>query len=307
MPAPEKRRSGALQTGFETTLRLLLLAGLVAMGAACGSSSNGNSEELACAGDATAFSRQIEQYAADRLSARVEGRAGQIDALKVQVPKLDVSADGVAKRLPLGPCQHIYRFDYRSLGNSGAPFEYVEVDWNTEGKPRGPNNSFVTPHFDFHFYLLPRAQVDQAMQCESSNGRTCDPFLTSYDRTRRFLEMPAPERLPSSYKPDVDSSIPEMGLHHLDFANEYTVSYVDHHPTLLYGSFGGQIAFLESSVTPVTLRDAINSSSHTVKFPLAQPPTCPAERWPSDFTVRYLPRSEGFEVAFAGFKSCSPE
>lgn len=286
-------------------LRLLLVAGMVSVVAACGSSSEGSSEELACAGDAAAFSRQMEKYTSGRLSARVEERSGKIEALKVRIPRLDVSSEGVAEQLPLGPCQHVYRFDYRDLGKSGAPFQYVEVDWNTEGKPRGPNNSFVTPHFDFHFYLLPRQQVGQAMQCESSNGRTCDPFLTSYDQTRRFLEMPAPERLPNSYKPDVDSSIPEMGLHHLDFADEYAVDYVNHHPTLLYGSFEGQIAFLEPSVTPVTLRDAIDSSSHTVRFPLAQPRTCPAERWPRDFVVRYLPSSGGFEVAFDRFRPCS--
>ena len=281
----------------------LLAALAIAVLAGCGGA-DGGGEELACDGDADAFSRQMDEYGSGRFATATPQQQGRLDALMVRIPKLDVAAAGTAEQLPLGPCQYIYRFQYLDLERDAAPFEYVEIDWNTEGEPRGPNGSFVTPHFDFHFYLLPRQQVDSELQCKSSNGRTCDPTLTAYDRTRRFLEMPAPEELPSSYKPDIDSSIPEMGLHHLDFAPEYTVDYVNHHPTLIYGSFDQEVVFLESSVTPVTLRDAVDSSSHRVSVPLAQPEVCPAPRWPTSFVVRYLPDSGGFEVGFAGFEDC---
>jgi hypothetical protein len=46
--------------------------------------------------------------------------------------------------------QTIYRFAYRNLTSTQTPIKYIEVDYNTEGKKRGPNGAFIQPHFDFH-------------------------------------------------------------------------------------------------------------------------------------------------------------
>lgn len=48
----------------------------------------------------------------------------------------------------------VFRFQYIDIPQfDNLLFNYVEIDWNTEGLPRGPNNSFVYGHYDFHFYL----------------------------------------------------------------------------------------------------------------------------------------------------------
>jgi len=228
-------------------------------------------------------------------------------SVSVEIPRIRFTGSGGSATLPVGPCQHIYRFRFRNVRAPGvlapSPFRYVEVDWNTEGLPRGPNNSFVSPHFDFHYYLRPRRAVDAATMCVSSNGRTCDPFRTSYAQMRRFLRLPPPKFIPASYAPDVGSSIPLMGLHLLDRKFHYTVHNVDHHPTLLYGTFDGEVLFAEASVTLATLQDAIAARGHVVSFRFRQPQAVRGGvPWPTRFAIRYLPTSGTFRAGFEQFR-----
>jgi hypothetical protein len=228
--------------------------------------------------------------------------------VSVDIPPIRFTGAGRSATLPVGPCQHIYRFRFESVRAPGAkapsPFRYAEVDWNTEGRPRGPNNSFVSPHFDFHYYLRPRRVVDATTMCVSSNGRTCDPFRTSYAQMRRFLRMPAPAFIPASYTPDVGSSIPMMGLHLLDRTFHYTVHNVDQYPTLLYGTFDGNVLFAEASVTLATLQDAIAAPGHVVSFRFRQPRTVEGGvPWPTRFAIQYIPASGTFRAAFERFRA----
>jgi hypothetical protein len=239
----------------------------------------------------------VQSNTADGVPARVS----------VEIPQIRFTGSGRAATLPVGPCQHIYRFRYEKVrapgGATPSPFRYLEVDWNTEGLPRGPKNSFVSPHFDFHFYLRPRRVVDAKTMCRSSDGKTCDPFKTSYAQMRRFLRMPAPPFIPKSYAPDVGSSIPMMGLHLLDRTVDYTVRHVDHHPTLIYGTFDGKVLFAEASVTLATLQDAVAAPGHAVSFRFRQPRIVQgAVPWPTRFTVQYLP-SGTFRAGFERFRT----
>lgn len=233
--------------------------------------------------------------------------AGVPAGVSVEVPPIRLTGAGRSATLPVGPCQHIYRFQFENVRAPGgavpSPFRYVEVDWNTEGRPRGPNNSFTSPHFDFHYYLRPRRWVDMNTMCGSSNGKTCDPFKTSYAQMRRFLTLPPPAFVPASYAPEVESSIPMMGLHLLDRTFDYTVHNVDHHPTLIYGTFDGKVLFAEASVTLATLQDAIAAPGQVVSFPFRQPRAVQGGvPWPTRFTIRYLP-SGTFRAAFERFRA----
>jgi hypothetical protein len=138
--------------------------------------------------------------------------------------------------------------------------------------------------------------------CESSNGKTCDPFKTGYAQMRRFLKMPAPAFVPASYAPDTGSSIPMMGLHLLDRTFDYTVRNVDHHPTLIYGTFDGKVLFAEASVTLATLQDAIAAPDHAVSFRFHQPRRVQGGvPWPTRFTIRHLPDGR-FRAGFERFR-----
>jgi hypothetical protein len=207
----------------------------------------------------------------------------------------------------VGPCQTIYRYAFSQIRAprpaAASPFKYVEVDWNTEGLPRGPQGSFVSPHFDFHFYTRQKSWIDQHLMCGSSNGKTCDPQKTSYAQMRRFLLAPPPADVPLGYFPDVGSSIPEMGLHLLDGYVHYSITEVNNHPVLIYGTYDGQIVFAEASVTQYNLQDAMQAPSHTVSYVYRQPRTYQHRSWPTRFTITYHPRTRGFTAAFSDIRT----
>jgi hypothetical protein len=253
--------------------------------------------------------RLMNAYArAGKYRAVQANTAGGVPAsVSIEIPPIRFTGAGRSATLPIGPCQHIFRFRYSNVHASGvrtpSPFRYIETDWNTEGMARGPNDSFSSPHFDFHYYMRSRHVVDATMMCMSTNGKTCDPFRTSYAQMRRFLTMPPPAFIPASYAPDVGSSIPMMGLHLLDRTFHYTVRHVDHSPILLYGTFDGKIMFAEASVTPATLQDAIAAPSHVISFRFRQPRTVQGGvAWPTRFAIQYLPSSGTFRAAFEAFR-----
>jgi hypothetical protein len=238
---------------------------------------------------------------------QVDGRSGRVRRVLVEIPAIAFDGPGRSGTLPAGPCQTIYRFAFPDIeargGAKPSPYAYAEVDWNTEGLPRGPNDSFSSPHFDFHFYLRPRAVVERRLRCPSSDGRTCDPLRTGYRQMRRFLDLPRPAFLPPGYFPDPGSSIPAMGLHLLDRRAAYTVAAVDHRPTLIYGTFGGKVLFSEASVTLLTLQDAMAEPDHELSFRYRQPRRVRGHvAWPTRFVVRYRPRTGTFLAGFARFR-----
>lgn len=240
---------------------------------------------------------------------RSYNRSGKFPAVQesrkvwVEIPPIDFTGSGRSSTLPTGPCQHIYRFRFpqvRAVAGSPSPFRYVEVDWNTEGEPRGPKGSFLSPHFDFHFYLPSREVMDATTKCRSSNGKTCDALLTGYAQMRRFLRLPPPAYVPRGYRPDVGSSIPLMGMHLLDTRFPYSVPYVDRHPVLLYGTFKGKVIFAEASVTLKTLQRAVAARPHVISFRFRQPRRVRGGvPWPTRFTIEYLPETGGFRAGFA--------
>ncbi|MCW3006594.1 MAG: hypothetical protein JWP17_1220 [Solirubrobacterales bacterium] len=294
-------RIGGAVTGL--ALALALVAGLPSLAGA-------QLAAPACTTvDPTAGNAQMAAYgaAAPPTARQVDRRSGMPASVSVQLPVIAFDGPGSSPSLPVGPCQTIYRFAYPAIqiarGSTRTPFAYAEVDWNTEGLPRGPNNSFTSPHFDFHFYLRPRHWVDHRTMCPSANGRTCNEVTTPYAQMRRFMDLPASRFLPAGFFPDTGSEIPMMGTHILDGAATYTVDAVNHSPTLIYGSYGGEMLFAESSVTLYTLQDAMNAPSHEVSFAYRSPPRVHNGRpWPTRFVVRYLPATGGFTGSFEGFR-----
>ena len=263
--------------------------------------------DAACAqGTPADWTAQMDAYTAAGAYPAVQTQDGNaISSVMVEVPKIDFSGPGLSSTLPVGPCQTIYRFQYSDISapdGAAMPFQYVEIDWNTEGEPRGPNGTFISPHFDFHFYLQSKSAVDQMMQCVSTNGKTCDQFETSYDQMRLFQDMPLSPYVPANYRPDVGSAIPEMGLHLLDATFDYTVDNVNHTPTLIYGTFNGQVVFAEASVTLFTLQDVVAAPDHQITYAFEQPQQFANNiSWPTNFQIIYNPDTGGFQAGFIDF------
>ncbi len=193
-------------------------------------------------------------------------------------------------------------------GGIAGPFPYMELDWNTEGITRGPNGAFVYPHFDFHFYTKP-AEFIQSLSCVPlpPTDRVCDAFRTDYERMRAFHNMVPGEYLPDTYRPDLLSAIPEMGLHYVDSGFEFTVDSVNNTPVLLYGSYDGEIAFIKGAVTIFTLANVKAAPDQSLSWDFPQPQENWAEiDWPTRFTITYLPETDQFEAGFTDFVRREP-
>lgn len=291
-----------------------LTAGAVALSASASSQTGRNARAAAdasacAAGDPVTEARQMDNYRhAGTYPATTTGnRRGVPSRVSLTLPPIAFTGAGQSSTLPNGPCQTIYRFAYRNFttarGAARSPFQYIEVDWNTEGQPRGPNNSFTSGHFDFHFYLRPRTFIDSQLRCVSTNGRTCDQQRTPFAQMRRFLRLPLTAVVPAQYFPDTGSSIPQMGFHLLDGRVKFTVNGVNHNPVLLYGTFNDRLAFLEASVTQFNLQDLVTSRGHNLSYTIRQPSAYQESPWPTQFSMQYDPRTRRITATLGGFKA----
>lgn len=226
--------------------------------------------------------------------------SGKAEAVTLRIPSpFKQPVDPKHSQLPLQPEASIYRFKYLDIAGHSQPFQFLEVDWNTEGQPRGPNGSFVNAHFDFHFYLRPRRYLQQEVNCPSK-GKTCDAFKTSYAQMQRFLWLPDAPLLPEGYAPDSGSPIAQMGLHNLDAKFDYTIKNVNHNPVIIYGSFDNQLLFLEASLTLFAFQDALAQPGETLSWEIRQPAEYMLDWWPSHFTLTYLSSEDVFVLKMVG-------
>jgi hypothetical protein len=238
---------------------------------------------------------------------RSDGDRVAPDSIRLTVPSPFAGGRTLANSLlPIQPQSSIYRFKYQDISAASRPafpFQYLEVDWNMEGLPRGPNGSFITPHFDFHFYTKDKAYVEHRMDCVST-GKTCDAMKTGYDQMRNFLSLPPNTFVPANYFPDNDSSIAAMGIHNLDGKFQYDVANVNHNAVIIYGSFEGEVAFLEVALTLYAFQDAAESAKQGRKqtWPILQPKSYAYPWWPTEVSLEYVPKNNTYVFSFAGFE-----
>jgi hypothetical protein len=83
----------------------------------------------------------------------------------------------------------------------------------------------------------------------------------------------------------------------------YSVEEVNHHPVLLYGSFDGELLFVEASVTQYNLQDAMEAPSHTLSYVYRQPRRYEQPSWPTRFTITYHPGTGAFTAGFTGIRT----
>ena len=259
-----------------------------------------------------ASDKAMEKYASRpewkvAVPTRAEGDRTAPESIRLTVPSPFAGGWTLGNSvLPTQPQSSIYRFKYDVISASSDPqfpFRYLEVDWNMEGQPRGPNGSFSTPHFDFHFYTKDKSFVEHRMDCVTS-GKTCDAMKTGYDQMRNFLSLPPDPFVPTKYFPDNDSSIAAMGMHNLDGSFKYTVPNVNHNAVIIYGSFDGELAFLEVSLTLYAFQDAVALARQGKKksWRILQPRQYAYAWWPTEASLAYIPQDHTFTFEFSGFE-----
>jgi hypothetical protein len=106
-------------------------------------------------------------------------------------------------------------------------FDFVLMEWNPHGHE--PAGIYDKPHFDFHFYMVPEAEVDA----------TTDMSI---------ITKPVPAvYVPANYV--AGPPVPKMGLHWLDVTSSEFQPGGTFTQTFIFGSNDGKMTFYEPMIT----------------------------------------------------------
>lgn len=140
-----------------------------------------------------------------------------------------------------------------------TPFDHLVINWNVHGHP--PMGVFTVPHFDFHFYTITLAEQ-----------MAIPPYSPA--SAAKFDLLPPSGFMPASYVAD-PGGIPAMGKHWADPAAPSPFTH-----TMIYGSYNGQVNFVEPMVTLSVLQ-----AGTTINTTYAQPQNfAKAGKW---YPVKY--------------------
>lgn len=195
----------------------------------------------------------------------------------------DVDGDGRID--PLTECAGGYYLPLRLPANAPAPYRWVLLNWNPFGHP--PAGVYDVPHFDAHFYVMPRSAVTTIRY-----GK-CD-LLVACDQIPEIAK-PLPARyVPSGYPASMADTVEIAMGDHLDTGAGFVNG-----ATFIYGAIRGSLAFLEPMVRLDALRHAPGGGPRQCT-PVAQPPSWERGGWyPTSYCFGQT-ASGGYQVSLDG-------
>jgi hypothetical protein len=146
---------------------------------------------------------------------------------------------------PTNFAQSIFVLPLDQIALNVTPFDHLVINWQPHGHP--PVGVYTEPHFDFHFYKITLAEQLAIPPYSPASAAQIDL-------------LPPPGFMPATYKAD-PGGIPAMGKHWTDPAAPSPFTH-----TMIYGSYNGQVHFVEPMVTLAVLQGGT-----TINIPYAQP------------------------------------
>ncbi|MBO0935599.1 DUF5602 domain-containing protein [Fibrella sp. HMF5335] len=111
-----------------------------------------------------------------------------------------------------------------------TPYQHIMVNWNPQGHE--PDKIYTVPHFDFHFYIQPMAEV-----------MAIPPYPQA---AAKFDNVPAAKFLHADFAKG-PGGVPGMGAHWSDVTSpEFKGQPFTE--TFIYGSYDGKVTFWEQMV-----------------------------------------------------------
>lgn len=207
--------------------------------------------------------------------AEVEG--DQLLAFGATVPDSTINNAPLDAEMVMPPITYA-RIKMPSIVKKATGIDNLGINWEAQGHPPA---TFLTPHFDFHFYTIGGDEV-MAIDCSD---------------TRKPDELPAGYVLPDMETPDggtmVGVCVPQMGMHAL-VEEEMNAPGV-FEATMVVGYYSQDLIFLE----PMIARDKLLSHEN---FSIAVPPVSGRAEgltWPAGFTARYDQKAGAYQFNFS--------
>ncbi len=166
-----------------------------------------------------------------------------------------------------------------------AGFTRLSVDWNAGGHPPA---AFMTPHFDFHYYLIPPADI-AAIDCKVE--RKPESLPAGYS----LPDVPLPpEMVPMMGVPQlVGLCVPKMGMHAVPTAEvERKDAFAG---TMVIGYYKGTPIFIEPMISKAMLM-----KKASFDLPLPSVPGLKGPR-PTKFHAEYDATLRAYRFALSGF------
>lgn len=154
--------------------------------------------------------------------------------------------------------------------------DHVVVDWEAVGHP--PAKVYDVPHFDFHFYLVSREEVDKVA-------------FQGPDESASPAQQPPAEWLPAGYVLPPGTAMPKMGAHAInpggaEFQQQPFAA------TFIYGYYDKQQIFIEPMVSLAYLQSQPDFSA-----PVSRPASYSrAGSYPSSYRVAFDAARQVYEI-----------
>jgi hypothetical protein len=177
------------------------------------------------------------------------------------------TVNGVDTTRPANPADYFYEIPLPAGAASKIAVQDISLDWGPGGHP--PEMVYGVPHFDMHFYTVPRA----------------DRMAWSPTDTSKLNKVPDATLIPAAHITD-GTGIPFMGLHYVDVtSHEFDTSM--HHPfdaTFIWGYYNGAQVFIEPMITQAYLQSKASFSA-PIKQPAAYSRT--GVYWPTKYSISF--------------------
>ncbi|PBC78717.1 hypothetical protein BX265_3496 [Streptomyces sp. TLI_235] len=172
------------------------------------------------------------------------------------------------------------------------PYKWALLNYNSMG--HGPEGIYDTPHFDFHFYVQPKAERDAIRPGPCALAINCDDFATA------TKPIPA-QYMPSGY---IDNGVAEvaMGNHLIDQSSPewHGQKFTQ---TFIYGAYDAKISFLEPMITKAYFDGLVSGTNPNGCFPIKQPQSWQVAGWyPMDYCIKYRANRGDFTVSMENYQ-----
>jgi len=168
------------------------------------------------------------------------------------------------------------------------PIRWVGLNWNSHGHPP---QAWSVPHFDFHFYMVGKAEID------SIKTGPCPIFIDCEDKKRALMKVPAKYVHPDHIS--VGATVSSMGDHLIDSKTPElagkTPKPFTH--TWIFGAYDGHITFYEPMITHAYLLSRRANGCSRIKQPKAW------ERsgyYPTVYCIRHSKKHGTYTVSLEG-------
>ncbi len=183
-----------------------------------------------------------------------------------------------------------------------TPYTFVQFDWNPAGHE--PAGVYDSPHFDFHFWKVPRAVRESIVPSDPAYGTKAGKLPAQQYRAQFYVDgMTAAGGAPAAAV-----AVPLMGMHWIDVRSPEIqaltgnpAGYKPFTTTFLYGSWDGEFVFDEPMITRAYILAKHEATDPAVRDEVIQVPT-PGQQakpgyYPSAYRIAWDAAAKEYRIA----------